>query len=131
MFYKKIFSKFRPVIKENTACVVVTRQKNVLVLWRAILLWRVISVKLNIGNKITRLEIMTLNRKKMSMFPNLFNSCLRLSYTVYRHILESRQVGRAFKLPNLKQDRVPVHNDSLSLNLSAWSKYVNRVSAYF
>ena len=36
-----------------------------------VILWRVVSVKLNIGKKITRLEIMKLNRKKISMFPNL------------------------------------------------------------
>ena len=35
----------------------------------AIILWHVISAKLNIGKKITGLEIMTL--KKSSMFPDL------------------------------------------------------------
>ena len=39
----------------------------------AIILWRVINVKLNIGKKITGLEIMTLNCKKFSMLPNLLN----------------------------------------------------------
>ena len=38
-----------------------------------IILWHVISVELNIGKKITRLGIMTLNREKISMFPNLQN----------------------------------------------------------
>ena len=37
----------------------------------AIILWCVISVKMNIVKKITGLEIMTLNSKKSSMFPNL------------------------------------------------------------
>ena len=36
-----------------------------------VILWRVVSVKSNIGKKITRLEIMKWNRKKSSMFPNL------------------------------------------------------------
>ena len=30
-----------------------------------VILWRVVSVKLNIGKKITRSEIMKLNRKKI------------------------------------------------------------------
>ena len=34
----------------------------------AIILWRLISVKLNIGKKITGLEIMTLNREKIQRF---------------------------------------------------------------
>ena len=34
-------------------------------------LWRVISAKLDIGKKITRLRIMRLNREKSSMFSNL------------------------------------------------------------
>ena len=77
-----------------------------------------VSVKLNIDQKLTGLEIMTLNREKISMFPNLHNSCLRGSYTVYRDVLESTQVGRTFKLVNPKhEDRASVHNDSLSLNL--------------
>ena len=49
----------RPVIKENTVRVVAARENNVL------LLWRVISLKLNIGKKITGLEIMTPNREKI------------------------------------------------------------------
>ena len=48
----------------------------------ALILWCVISMKLNIDQKITGLEIMTLNREKTSMFPNLNNSCSRGSYTV-------------------------------------------------
>ena len=56
----------------------------------AIILWRVINVKLNIGKKITGLEIMTLNCKKFSMLPNLLNWRLRGSHTVYRNIWESR-----------------------------------------
>ena len=42
----------RPVIEENTTRVVVARETNVSLLWRAIFdhaIWRVISVKLNIG----------------------------------------------------------------------------------
>ena len=35
------------------------------------ILWPVISAKLNIGKKITRLGIMRLNCEKSSMFPNL------------------------------------------------------------
>ena len=84
----------------------------------AVILWRVISVKLNIGMKITGLEIMTLNREIISLFPNLYNSCLRGSYTVYRDVLESRQVGRTFKLVNPKhENRTSVRNDSLNFNL--------------
>ena len=49
----------RPAIKENTARVVAAHQSNVS------LLWHVISVKLNIGKKITGLEIMTLNCEKI------------------------------------------------------------------
>ena len=49
----------RPVIKENTVRVVAARKNNVL------LLWRVISLKLNIGKKIAGLEIMTPNREKI------------------------------------------------------------------
>ena len=37
----------------------------------AIILWHVINTLLNIGKKITGLEIMTLNLEKFSMFPNL------------------------------------------------------------
>ena len=49
------------------------------------------------------------------MFQNLYNSCLRVSYTIYRDVLESRQVGRLFKLMNPKQeDQASVHNDSQS-----------------
>ena len=64
---------YRPVIKDNTP-VAASCQNNILLLWRdskllAIILWHVISAKLNIGKKITGLEIMTL--KKSSMFPDL------------------------------------------------------------
>ena len=79
-----------------------------------IILWRVISMKLNIGMEITGFDIMTLNCKKISIFPNLYKSCLRGSYTVYRDVLENRQVGRAFKLVHPKnEDQVLVHNDSV------------------
>ena len=40
--------------------------------------------------------------KKISMFRNLYNSCLRVSYTIYRDVLESRQVERMFELMNPK-----------------------------
>ena len=48
---------FRPVIKENTAHVVAACQN-------VSLLWCVISMKLNIGKKITGLEIITMNHEK-------------------------------------------------------------------
>ena len=64
----------------------------------AIILWHVISVKLKIGKKITGLEILTLNCKKFSIFPNLQNWCLRGSHTVYRYILESRGHLNLFKM---------------------------------
>ena len=35
------------------------------------------------------------SQKKSSKFPNL-QKCLSWSYTVYRDVLESRQVGRTF-----------------------------------
>ena len=57
-----------PVIEENTTRVVAARETNVLLLWRAIFdraIWRVISVKSNIGQKMTGLGIMTLNPKKI------------------------------------------------------------------
>ena len=45
-------------------------------------------------------------------------SFIRGSYTVYRDFLESRQMGRTFKLMNPKhEDRASVRNDdSLGLN---------------
>ena len=47
---------------------------------------------------------MTLNRKKVF---------IRGSYTLYRNVLESIQIGRAFKLVNHKhEDRASVHNDN-------------------
>ena len=56
----------RPVIKENTAHVIAAHQIKDLLLWcdsklHTIILWHVISVKLNIGQKIPGLEITTLN----------------------------------------------------------------------
>ena len=44
-----------------------------------------------------RLEMMTLNCEKTSMFPNLQHSCLKRSYTFYRDLSAGRQVGRTFK----------------------------------
>ena len=83
-----------------------------------IILWHVTSVKLSIGKKITGLELMTLNCKKTSMFPNLWNWCLWESYTVYKDLLESRQAERMFKPVSPKQDdQASVGHDSLSLNL--------------
>ena len=72
----KLFFKehlFRPVIKESTTCVVATHQNNVSLPWCVIILWHVTNKRLNIGKKITGLEIMTLNCKISSMFPNLKN----------------------------------------------------------
>ena len=60
----------RPVIKEKATCAVATCQNNIFIAMvcdsksYAIILWRVIIMKLSIGKKITELEIMTLNRKK-------------------------------------------------------------------
>ena len=55
------------------------------------------------------------------------------SYIVYMDVLESRHLGRTFKLMKPKhEDRVSVCNESLSLNLLvAGLKYVNSVSVYF
>ena len=63
-----MFCHSRPVGKENTAHVGATHHNNFLLLCCvicAIILWRVICVKLNIRKKITGLEIMTLNDKKI------------------------------------------------------------------
>ena len=51
-------SSHRPAIKENTSHVVAARQ-NISLLWCAI------SVKLNIGKKMTGLEIMAPNHEKI------------------------------------------------------------------
>ena len=56
---------YRPVIKENTAHVVAACQNNILLLWHdskwhTIIFWFVISMKLNIGKKITGLEMKNL-----------------------------------------------------------------------
>ena len=58
---------------------------------------------------------------------------LKRSCTVYRDVLESRQVGRMFKFVNPKHKGwASVCNDSFSLNLLlAKLKYVNSVSVYF
>ena len=70
-----------------------------------IISWCVISVKLNIGKKITGLEIMTSNRKKILHVSKLIELLFKGdSYTVYRDVLESRQVGRTFKLVNPKHE---------------------------
>ena len=81
-----------------------------------------ISMKLNIGKKITGSEIMTLNLEKICMFPNLYKPCLSVSCTVYRDVLESRQVGKMFKLVNpINKDWVSVHNDSHNVhNMSVY-----------
>ena len=42
--------------------------------------------------------IMILNYKKFSMFPNLYNSCLRGIHNVYRNILENRVCLNLFKV---------------------------------
>ena len=74
-------------LKKHCTCVVA-----------AIILWHVICKKLNIGKKVTGLEMMTLNHEKISMFPNLQKRCLRGSYTVYRDVLESRGRLNPFKV---------------------------------
>ena len=58
-------------------------------------------MKLNIGKNMTVLEMMTLMNQ---MFTNLWNCCLRQSYTVFRDFLESRLVGRMLKLVNTKHE---------------------------
>ena len=60
----------RPVIKENTTRVVAAFQKSFIAMTcdsklQTIILWHMISVKLNIGQKIPGLEITTLNLEKM------------------------------------------------------------------
>ena len=67
-----------------------------------------IEIKLNIGKKITGLEIMALNYEISSTFSNLQNWCLSGSYTVFRNVLESWLVGR--------NECQFVMSDSLSLN---------------
>ena len=58
---------------------------------------------------------------------------LKWSCTVYRDVLESRMVGRKFKLVNPKhKDQASVCNDFLSLNLLVGGlKYIKNASAYF
>ena len=56
---------------------------------------------------------MILNCEKKLSFPELQNCYSKGSLTVYRDILESRQVGKTFKLVNPKhEDRASVRNDS-------------------
>ena len=51
------------------------------------------------------------------------------SYAVFRGVLESRQIRRAFKLVSPKHgDQASVRNDNF---LSLKPKYVNNVSVYF
>ena len=63
-----------------------------------IMLWHVISMKLNIGKKITRLEIMTLDHKKNQHASKLVELMLK------GDVLESRQVVRTFKNVNPKHE---------------------------
>ena len=61
----------------------------------AIILWRVINVKLNIGKKITGLEIMTLNCKKIQHTSKL----IELTFKRKSHCLqEYLRKQRAFEL---------------------------------
>ena len=91
---------------------------------QAIPLRSVISMKLNIGKSITGLEMMV---SMNGMFPNLQNWCLRGSYTVFRDVLESRQVGRMLKLVNPKhKDWGCISSYWLSLNLSASCTEINK-----
>ena len=52
---------------------------------------------------------------------------------VYRDVLESRQVGKMFKLVNPKhKNQASVHNDSLSLNLLVcWGKICKQCICLF
>ena len=62
---------------------------------------------------------MTLNHKKIYHDLKLIELLsIRGSYTVYRDVLESRRMGRAFKLVNPKhEDQASVRNDnSVGLN---------------
>ena len=53
--------------------------------------------------------------------------------TVYSDVLESRQIGRTFKLVNPKhEDRVSIYNESLSLNLLVcWAEICERCVCLF
>ena len=74
-------------------------------------------MKLNIGKKITGLE-MALSREKIQHNSKLIELMFKGELTVYRDVLESRQLWRTFKLVNAKhKDQSPVRNDSLSVNL--------------
>ena len=66
-FQKSELSKFIPNFPLKHA---ITSTNNDLES-HAIILWRLISVKLNIGKKITGLEIMTLNREKIQRISKL------------------------------------------------------------
>ena len=90
-----LWSCLTAVIKENNGHVAAIPQNNILLQRRAdsnthAIIW------LAWKWKITGSEIMTLNHKKSSMFPNLCNWYLRGSCTVYWDTLQSRQVGRTF-----------------------------------
>ena len=53
-------------------------------------------------------------------------------YTVYRDVLEIKQLGRRFKLVMLKhEDQASVRNESLSLNLLVIGLAEICVSVYF
>ena len=62
---------------------------------------------------------MTLNHKKIKHVSKLIELLfIKGSYTVYKDVLESRQIGRPFKLVNPKdEDQASVRNDnSVGLN---------------
>ena len=64
-------------------------------------------VKFNTAKKKAGLEIMTLNHEKMQHVSNLIELMSKGGggggyNTVYRNVLENRQVGRTFKLVNSK-----------------------------
>ena len=62
------------------------------------MLWHVISMKLNIGKKITGLEMMTSDQKKNQHASKLVELMLK------GDVLESGQVGRTFKHVNPKHE---------------------------
>ena len=70
---------------------------------------------------------MTVNHKKKLSY---FQSCRTgIQKGVYRHVLESRQVRRMFKLVNCKhEDQASVHNDSRNdYVIFFYSEYFERV----
>ena len=61
-----LLDNFESVIRENTTCVIAAHRFVAMMCnfnLHTIILWRVISVKLNTGKKITGFELMILNRE--------------------------------------------------------------------